>query len=170
MTKKEMFDLKKWYASEDAKRSFGSICRAVNDRGQATTILGSSDRPYLILKDADDVPLEPWHISMSIDAMKADWSNVVIAAIHYGAVFRIQGKLKERAVLFAHPDNKPPARKYSRAKLGPLGDVTSKLEAVLDELRELATKLDRSADVFLRRTREIWRQDNGYRNQISAQN
>jgi hypothetical protein len=100
------------------------------------------------------------HVTLSIDEAKADWSNVIAAALHYGTVFRIQGKVKERAVLRAHPKNKSAARKYRRAKPGSIGKIASKLEVVLEELRELAGRLERSTNVFDRRFRQVWRTEN----------
>jgi len=164
MTVKKLkkFSLEDWYSSEEMKRRLGAICQAVDETGGKTSSMGRRDRPLIVISAARETPLDSEHVILSIDEAKADWSNVVSAALHYGTIFRIQGKAKERAILRAHPDNKPGARKYIRAKQGSLGGVAGRLETILDELRDIARKIERSADIFLRRTTEIWRLENNY--------
>ena len=151
------FELEEWYASDTAKRRFGSICQAINEQGAEIGILGSQVKPLLLLKDADAVDAAQGEVSISIDDAKANWSAVTAAALFFDTQFRIIGKKRERAVLMRHPRNRHDAFKYRRAKGRELTGVVQKLEQILDELRNTCERLDGSAEVISRRFREAWR-------------
>jgi hypothetical protein len=155
------FELVEWYASETAKRRFGSICQAVNEQGAEVALLGSKETPLLLLKDADAIEVEPGEVTIAIDDAKANWSAVTAAALFYGTQFRIVGKKRERAVLCRHPENRHGALRYRRAKRRELNSVIQRLEAVLDELRGLCERLNVSADLIARRFRDVWRASQG---------
>ena len=169
---KPAFELAEWYPSETAKRCFGSICQAVNVHGSKTTLLGSEQRPLLLVEDADASDPTPDEIEISIDETKADWSSIIAAAMFMGARFRINGKNKPRVVLYRHPKNSHPALKYRRTQPLELKGLAQKLEELLDEVRQLGRAMDLSpegtlgqlvsklltaSDVFDRRFREVWR-------------
>ena len=174
------FELQSWYASEGAKRSFGGICQAVNEQGATVALLGTEDKPMLVLADADDHPDTADEIVMTIDEVKADWAAVTTAAAVYGTRFRIKGKKVTRAVLFRHPDARHPAERYLRSRSTDANALAQRLEALAKEVRVLgqqlkrlignpageiapiAEQLARSADVIDRRFKEAWRLSNGY--------
>lgn len=166
----EPFALAPWYASDDAKRSFGRIAQEVNDTGKSTTLLGNKENPLLVLEDADDHPPTPEEIIITIDEARADWSAITTAAALSDARFRIKGKRVERAVLSRHPDATHPARKYLRSQSIDANALALRLEQLAKEVRALGQqlkrlgdldfltdRLDRSANVIDRRFKEIWR-------------
>lgn len=173
--------LEGWYASETAKRSFGGICQAVNEKGEAVTLLGSEDHPLLILKDADDDPATPDEIVLTIDEAKADWAAVTTAAAIYDTKFRIKGRQVMRATLRRHPEARHPAERYLRSQSGDANELAQRVEELAKEIRRLGQNLRRvlseyqagtfehtvdrlvsSADIIDRRFKEIWRLSNGY--------
>lgn len=161
MSGKIEFALRDWYPSEDAKRRLGAICQAVNETGARTYLLGTAERPYLLLEDADaaDESADEWGIS--IDDAKANWSAVTAAALFFGARFRIQGKKRPRAILSAHPENRHPALRYRRPRDRNLSRIVDRLNAITDDLGALFEGLANSADLIDRRFRDIWRGANG---------
>lgn len=169
---KPSFELAEWYSSETAKRSLGAICQAVNEHGEEIGLLGTEQRPYLMLEDADNSEPSQDEVEITIDEAKADWSSVVAAAMFMGTRFRIHGKKVQRAVLYRHPKNAHPAMKYQRVQSRELKGIAQKLEELLDEVRQLrrivdlspdgpfgllVSKLERASEVFDRRFREVWR-------------
>jgi hypothetical protein len=156
------FELEEWYPSDTAKRRFGSICQAINERGAEIGLLGSDEKPLLLLRDADAVDASPSEVTISIDEAKANWSAVTAAVLFFDTQFRIIGKKRERAVLMRHPRNRHDALKYRRAKGREMTGVIQKLEQILDELRNTCERLDASAEVISRRFREAWRTSTGF--------
>ena len=155
------FELADWYPSDAAKRRFGSICQAVNEQGVEVGLLGSEEKPLLLLKDADSVDAVSSDVTISIDDAKANWPAITAAALFFDTQFRIVGKKRERAILVRHPRNRHDALKYRRAKGRELTGVTQKLEQILDELRNICERLDGSAELISRRFREAWRTSTG---------
>lgn len=173
------FTLESWYASEGAKRSFGRICQAVNEQGGAIALLGTEEKPMLVLADADDHPEIADEIAMTIEEVRADWPAVTSAAL-LGTQFRIRGKKVMRAVLFRHPEARHPAERYLRSRCSDANALAQRLETLAKEVRMLgqqlkrfmenpaaefapiADRLARSAEVIDRRFKEAWRLSNGY--------
>lgn len=151
------FVLDDWYASEDAKRRFGSVCQAVNEQSREVDLLGAEDRPFLSLLDAELVPPAENEVEISIDEAKADWSAVIAAALFYGTVFRIRGKKIKRAVLRRHKVNRHGALKYRRPQIEDLPQTVSLL---LEELRGVSKHFDDTTTLIDRRFKEVWRQKN----------
>ena len=79
-----------WYASEEAKRNLGSICREVFAMDTAVGLLGTPAEPLLVLERG--LPAGPDDVEVSIDEARADWSNVTLAAAIYGTRFRIRDR------------------------------------------------------------------------------
>jgi hypothetical protein len=175
------FELKDWYASDAAKRSLGTICQAVNEQGATIYLLGTEDKPLLVLADADEHKPEPSEIEISIDEAKADWPNITTAAAIYGTRFRIRGKKVVRAVLYRNPAARHPAERYFRSSSADADRLARQIEALAKDVRqlgqklarllvsrsnegldEIAKRLDRSADIIDRRFREAWRLSNNY--------
>jgi hypothetical protein len=129
--------LQSWYASEGAKRSFGSLCRQVDESGDSVSLLGTPDRPLLILGDADSIEPAPDEILVSIDEAKAEWSAVTTAATIYGTRFRVRGRTTMRAVLYRHPTNRHPAERYLRSQSVDAERIASDLERLASEVRTL---------------------------------
>lgn len=169
---KPAFELETWYSSETAKRSFSAICQAVNQQNRKTALLGTENRPLLVLEDADDSEPSEDEIEITIDEAKADWSSIIAATMFMGTRFRIHGKKVPRAVLYKHPKNSHPATKYRRAQPLELRGIARKLQELLDEVRQLRqivdlssdgpfgiliSKLEKASDVMDRRFREVWR-------------
>lgn len=169
---KPSFELAEWYSSETAKRRLGAICQAINEQGEKVALMGTEQRPLLLLEDADNSEPSQDEVEITIDEAKADWSSVIAAAMFMGTRFRIHGKKVQRAVLYRHPKNSHPALKYQRAQSLELKGIAQKLEDLLDEVRQLGraidlssegpmgvlvSKLERASDVFDRRFREVWR-------------
>jgi hypothetical protein len=173
------FKLTNWYASETAKRSFGSICQAVNEKGATVHLLGSEDSPLLVLDDADNHEPRPDEIEISIDEAKADWSAVTTAAA-LGTRFRINGKKVVRAVLFRAHGARHPAEKYLRSSSADVNLLAQKLEDLANEVRKLVrmarrsqndrrgdesmlitASLQHSAELIDRRLRKLWRVSDG---------
>lgn len=170
-----VFSLSSWYPSDPAKRNFGRVCQAVNEEGATITLLGSAERPWLVLADIDEHPEQPGDIELTIDEAKADWSAVTTAAAIYGTRFRIKGKRRMRAVLFKHPEARHPAEQYLRSSSVDADRLADRIEILAKEVRRLGRKLarltvpsadelgeaterlTRSADVIDRRFRELWR-------------
>jgi hypothetical protein len=131
--------LQDWYPSEGAKRSFGSICQRVNENGSSVYVLGTPERPLLILRDADSIEPTPDEIPISIDEAKAEWPAVTTAAAIYGTRFRIRGRRKMRAVLYRHPINRHPAERYRRSQSIDAERIASELERLSREVRSLGS-------------------------------
>lgn len=129
--------LQGWYPSEGAKRSFGSICQRVNENGDSVYVLGTPERPLLILGDADSIEPTPDEIPISIDEAKAEWPAVTTAAAIYGTRFRIRGRRKMRAVLYRHPINRHPAERYLRSQSIDAERIAAELERLSREVRSL---------------------------------
>ena len=151
------FVLDDWYASEDAKRRFGSVCQAVNEQSREVDLLGAEDRPLLSLLDAKLVPSAENEVEISIDEAKADWSAVTAAALFFGTVFRIRGKRIVRAVLRRHQFNRHGALKYRRPQIEDLPQTVSLL---LEELRGVSKHFDDTTTLIDRRFDEVWREKN----------
>lgn len=169
------FTLASWYSSDLVKRNFGRVCQAVNEEGATITLLGSAERPWLILADIDEHPEQPGDIELTIDEAKADWSAITTAAAIYGTRFRIKGKKRMRAVLFKHPKTCHPAEQYLRSSSVDVDRLADRIEVLAKEVRrlgrkfaclaipsaaelgEVAERLTGSADVIDRRFRELWR-------------
>lgn len=177
MVARNEFELNEWYASEPAKRRFGSICQAVNEQGKTVHLLGTEDEPLLVLADADEHPPWPDEIEITIDEAKADWPAVTTAAA-LGTRFRVRGKKVMRAVLFRAPKARHPAEKYLRSSSADVNRLAQQLEELAREVRKLGRKVARlltgdgdlspaveslhqSADLINRRFREIWRISDG---------
>lgn len=156
------FELAAWYSSDRAKRNFGSICRAVNADGAETTLLGSEERPLILLLDADDVEASDDEIEITIDEAKADWSAVTDAVMLFNSVFRISSSTRPRAVMRRHARNRHPALKYKRASDRDLRRLTERLAGILDDFRQLGGRLEQSADLIERNFRTVWRASQGY--------
>jgi len=137
--------LQSWFASESAKRSFGSICRRVNQDQTKVYLLGAPDRPLLVLADANALQSDPGEITISIDDAKSEWSAVTTAAAVYGTRFRIRGRTVMRAVLFRHPTNRHPAERYLRSQSIDAERIAAELERLANEIRSLGREpLERS--------------------------
>jgi hypothetical protein len=179
MVARNEFELDDWYASEAAKRRFGSICQAVNEQGTTVTLLGTEDEPLLVLANADEHPQRPDEIEITIDEAKADWPAVTTAAA-LGTRFRIRGKKVIRAVLFRAPKARHPAEKYLRASSVDVNRLAQQLEELAREVRKLGRKaarsmivhsdgdlsvlvanLRQSANLIDRRFRDLWRASDG---------
>lgn len=154
---KKFFELEDWYPSDEAKRSLGSICQHVNEQGREIGLLGSEERPTLILVDARKVPVADNEVDIAIDEAKADWSAVTAAALFYGTVFRIRGKKIVRAVLRRHPVNRHSAIKYRRVQPE---DLTLSVQHFLDDMRDIAKHFDETTDVIRRQFTADWRSKN----------
>jgi hypothetical protein len=153
------FLLDDWYASDDAKRKFGSICQQVNEQGREIELLGSEERPLLTLVDAESVEQGENEIEISIDEAKADWSAVTAAALFYGTVFRIRGKNIIRAVLRRHKVNRHSAiHRYRRPQPE---DLLQTVEHLIEELRGVCKHFDSTTNIIDRRFKEVWREKNG---------
>jgi hypothetical protein len=170
------FKLEDWYPSEPAKRSFGRICQAVNEQGTTIRLLGTRDKPLLVLGNADSYSPDPNEVELTIDEAKADWSAVTTAAAIYGTRFRISSQKVIRAVLFRHPGASHPAERYLRSRSADIDQLARQMEALAREVRKLAQKFTRlvpldfeeiverlraSAVLIDRRFREPWRIYNG---------
>lgn len=151
------FDLAVWYSAEDAKRSFGSICRAVNVQGTNVLLLGTEDRPLLVLTPANRTPASQFQIPLTIDEAKADWSAVTAASCLYGSVFRVSGSHHEHAVLQRHQINRHGATRYRRPQLE---DIPLNVGLLLDDLQEISDKFSATTTLIDRRFKEVWRDQN----------
>lgn len=152
------FSLDDWYASDDAKRRFGSVCQQVNEQGREIGLLGSEERPLLTLAHAESVEQAENEIEVSIDEAKADWSAVIAAALFYGTVFRIRGKKITRAVLRRHKVNRHAAIQYRRPQPE---DLLQTVEHLIEELRGVCKHFDSTTNIIDRRFKEVWREKNG---------
>lgn len=129
--------LQRWYASEGAKRSFGSICQRVNESGGSVDLLGTPERPLLVLGDADSIEPAPDEVLISIDEAKAEWPAVTTAASIFGTRFRVRGRKTMRAVLYRHPINRHPAERYKRSQSIDAERIAAELERLSREVRSL---------------------------------
>lgn len=186
----EPFKVEPWYSSEDAKRRLGPICKALNEQGGQTHLLGTSGRSLLVLADADDhMPPAPNEVPVVLEEAKADWSAIIDAALLYGTVFRMHNsKQTPRAVLFRHPSHRHPAVRYQRSTSADVEKVAKQIEALAKEVRKfgavfkravtpwpkaealagtaecltgIVDRLSQSADLIDRRFREAWRLSDG---------
>jgi hypothetical protein len=177
--KQTKFELDDWYPSEAAKRSFGTICTAVNEEGTSVHLLGTERAPALVLADARKYARRSEDVEITIDEAKADWSAVITAAM-LGTRFRIMGKKVERAVLFRGARVRHAAEKYLRSPSKDANRLAQQLEDLAKEVRKMAYAVTRSlnrnlddefvpvaesmkksADLIDRRFREMWRISNG---------
>lgn len=133
----EELPLQNWYASEGAKRSFGSICQRVNETGGSVDLLGTPERPLLVIGDADSFEPTPDEVVISIDEAKAEWPAVTTAASIYGTRFRVRGRKTMRAVLYRHPTNRHPAERYRRSQSIDMERIAAELERLAHEVRSL---------------------------------
>jgi hypothetical protein len=129
--------LQRWYASEGAKRSFGSICQRVNESGGSVDLLGTPERPLLVLGDADSIEPAPDEVLISIDEAKAEWPAVTTAASIFGTRFRVRGRKTMRAVLYRHPTNRHPAERYRRSQSVDMERIAAELERLANDVRRL---------------------------------
>jgi hypothetical protein len=146
--RREEFLRRYWFASDEAKRNFGSLCLMVNERGREVGLLGREAEPLLTLVDARSVEPAEHEIEISIEKAKADWPAVTGAALLYGSTFRIRGQKVVRAVLRRHEVNRHPATNYYK----PPEEDMQTVELV-EELRSLARRFDSIAAVLDRRTK-----------------
>lgn len=144
---KPAYVLKGWYASEEAKRAFGSICQAVNEEGREIELLGTEDRPLLCLLDTDLVPQGKNEVEISIDEAKADWPAVTGAALCFGTVFRIRGKRVVRAVLRRHRTNRHGALKYRRPQIE---DLSQTLSTFLEDFGHISKHLEDTTELIMK--------------------
>lgn len=157
----KVFEPADWYSSEEAKRRLSPLCVAVNKGGLEIGIMGTSEKPLMLLQDADGIEEVPGEIELSIEEIKADWSAVTAAVCLYGTTFRIVGKKVPRAVLRRHPVNRHSALKYRRSASSDLSGIAKQLEKLLDDLRSLSERLDMSGQLIDRRFKDIWRASQG---------
>lgn len=150
-------DLAAWYSSEEAKRSFGSICRAVSVQETNVLLLGTEDRPLLLLTPANRTPASQFQVPLTIDEAKADWSAVTAAACLYGSAFRISGSHHEHAVLQRHQINRHGATRYRRPQLE---DIPQNVGLLLDDLRGITDQFSATTNLIDRRFKEVWRDQN----------
>jgi hypothetical protein len=146
--RREEFLRKGWFASDEAKRNFGSLCQMVNERQREVGLLGREAEPLLTLVDARSVEPAEHEIEISIEQAKADWPAVTGAALLYGSTFRIRGQKVMRAVLRRHEVNRHSATKYYR----PPAEDMQTVELV-QELGGLARRFDSIAAVLERRAK-----------------
>jgi hypothetical protein len=146
--RREEFLGKRWFASDEAKRNFGSLCLMVNERGREVGLLGREAEPLLTLVDARSVEPAEHEIEISIEKAKADWPAVTGTALLYGSTFRIRGQKVVRAVLRRHEVNRHPATDYYR----PPEEDMQTVELV-QELRSLARRFDSIAAILDRRAK-----------------
>lgn len=154
---KPKFTLQGWYASEDAKRSFGPICQAVNETGKNVTLSGSPDKPLLVLANFDESPPSKSEVEISIDDARANWSSITYAAMMFDVRFRIRGKKKLRAVMTRHPINRHSACKYASAMPGEMSGTIIGLAAEVRQLSERIELLSGKIEVTSRHYRELYR-------------
>lgn len=150
MSGSEAFELAPWYASEEAKRNLGSICREVFAMDTAVGLLGTPAEPLLVLERG--LPAGPDDVEVSIDEARADWSNVTLAAAIYGTRFRIQSRrhpsgrkilLEFFVILHRHPKARHPAERYFRSVSPDAERLAQQIEALANEIRKLGQKLER---------------------------
>lgn len=172
--------LQDWYSSEDAKRSLGFICQAVNEQGVTIGLMGSREEPQLHIVDVDLYDDEYDEI-ITLEEARANWSAVTLAAAIMGSRFRIDGRKQPRVALIANTAAPHPALRFKRPQSPETRAVADRLEDVLNEIRRLdnrigtagehavmselvglADRIDRSADVIERRFRAIWRDAEGH--------
>jgi hypothetical protein len=137
-----------WYPSDEAKRSFGSLCQQAYDEGEVE-LLGREDAPLLILVDARSVERAASEIDISIDEAKANWPAVTGAAMLYGSVFRIHGNRIARAILRRHGRNRHPATKYYRRPA--TDDLAQSIDELRDDLHEVIRRVEALAAALDRR-------------------
>lgn len=176
------FVLEDWYTSDQAKRSFGAICQGVNEQGEKISLLGTKDRPYLFLQDIDDAQLSDDDVEITIEEARADWSAITHAAMLHGTRFRINGKKRQRALLFRNENEPHPALKYRKAQAPQMAAIAAKLEELLKEIQKLGrvrvverremaslvTRFESAAELIERRFRDVWRSSQGMPSSLAA--
>lgn len=150
------FQLESWYSSDEAKRSFGIICHAVNVQNTTVDIMGTEDTPFAKLVPADTETKTQFEFRISTEDAKANWTTVSSAVIFFGSEFRIHGK-HEHAILKRNSENRHPAFRYRNAQIE---DIPQNIMTLRDDLHELSQKISRNADLIDRRFKEIWRKQN----------
>jgi hypothetical protein len=134
------FTLKPWYSSEDAKRSLGRICQAVNERDKKIYLSGLEEKPYMVMDNIDKNVGFHADMEITIENLKADWSSVMAAIIFLNLRVRIRGKSKLRAVLYRHPENRHPAFQYAhKSPSDPLKEILESIDTRLDSLEKTAS-------------------------------
>jgi hypothetical protein len=126
--------LQTWYASETAKRAFGSICQKVDQAHGAVFLAGMPTEPLLVLSAASKFAPHAGEVILSVDEAKAEWSAVTTACSIYGTQFRIRGRKVMRAILTRHPTNRHPAERYFRSS-------STEAEAIAASLERLALRV-----------------------------
>ena len=176
----EVKALQAWYSSDEAKRSLGFICQAVNELGETVNLLGSPEEPQLQMIDIDLYDGEYDEIS-TVDEVRANWTAVTLAAAIMGTRFRIDGRKRPRAALISNPSFPHPALRFKRPQSPETRALAERLEEVLNEIRRLdnrigmpwtsseasdlaalADRMETSADVMMRNYRRDWRDASGY--------
>lgn len=153
----QSYALDEWYGSEDAKRSLGSICRAVSVQGRSVALLGTGVRPLAVLSPASSKAPSQLEVLLNIDEVKADWSAVTSACLLFGTAFRISGSHHTHAILSRHAMHRHHALRYRRPQLE---DIPQNLTLLLDDLREIGTRFDVTTKLIDRRFKEVWRDKN----------
>jgi len=163
--RKPEFVLDTFYTSEQAKRRLGAIARAVDEGDETIGIMGVKELPLLWLQGID-VYNGPVHRTMTIDELRADWPNATLGCALFGTTIRIEGKKRYRAVLYPNPDAEHGALAYRRATIPDLDALADKLDALVRELRGVASKFDavnaRLEEAGRLAFRALWRAEHGY--------
>lgn len=126
---------KQWYASEEAKRSLGTLCRAVQEKCNHVGLLGSEAYPLVWLSPANQIARAENEVSLTIEMARADWSAVMDAVVYFRVQFRI-GSLAQDVAVLRPTTTRPKAFSYFAQKptVATLDDRVRALEEKLDQL------------------------------------
>lgn len=168
--------LEPWYSSEDAKRRIGWLCQTVNENHAKVGLLGSREEPVLFLEDVETCEVVPVNEQITIEEARSNWPAVTIAAAVLGTTFRVEGKKRPRAILYANDCVQHPALKYRHSASSSLESIASRLEELTreirrvnqinectsHELRDLCDSLAASSEIIDQRFTSLWRRAEGY--------
>ncbi|QIG74655.1 hypothetical protein EVC12_020 [Rhizobium phage RHph_I42] len=134
------------FALDEFKRNAVRLCKAVDADG--FSVGGSETLPLMYLYAAGELMQREQDHEISVEQLKADFSNIHIAVTVLGVRFHIFSKKTPLAILVRNEDVKHGALRYAQPPTpeNALTGVQKSLDDIREDIRMLAKQIERQSN------------------------